>query len=179
MKHHENLPRINISPSLPVNKKPEDTYREVKDAAKSGSYTKVISLVDLDTYLKEDRETGRGEKSNLAVFEEYYNELTAIENVHVLINCPCFEFWILLHYRNTGKFFSKCSKVETEVKKELPGYEKTEKFYKKRNNDIYQKLKDNQPFACTRAENLGNFSFENCHTAKAEVFKVLMMVGIG
>ncbi|MBP9134766.1 MAG: RloB domain-containing protein [Saprospiraceae bacterium] len=60
-------------------------------------------------------------------FEEYRTDLTEnYENVVVIVNNPCLEFWFLLHFEKTSKYFNTCSSAETQLKKYLPNYEKTQ-----------------------------------------------------
>ena len=103
-----------------------------------------------------------------------HNRHTELENVEVLVNTPCLEYWYLLHFTETGKYFPNCESVVKELKKLdcLKDYKKTEKYYKKKDNDIYKRLKEFQKDAILRAERLGSFDFENTKTAKAELYKV-------
>ena len=57
-------------------------------------------------------------------------------------------------------------------------YEKSEKYYKKASKDIYQKLKPQQSLAKERAKQLGIFDFENPSAAKAEIWRILDLLGL-
>lgn len=48
----------------------------------------------------------------------------------ILENNPCFEIWILLHFLPTGRLFSNCENVITEIRKidQLANYQKGERF---------------------------------------------------
>jgi hypothetical protein len=58
----------------------------------------------------------------------------------------------------------------------LEDYEKSERYYKKRNNDIYLKLQDLKPFAIANAKKLGDFDFGNPETAKSEIYKIFDLI---
>lgn len=44
---------------------------------------------------------------------------------------PSVEYWFLLHYQNTNRFFSDSGEVERELRKDMPGYEKTTHYLEK------------------------------------------------
>lgn len=177
LREHESIKNTTIRPEIPREKELSEQYELVKDNAKD--YFKVIWLIDLDTLLKEDREAQIGKKSKIVELNEYSLELRKLENVHVLINTPCLEFWHLLHFKDTGKYYSDCKSVIRVLKKNgLSDYEKSQEYYKKKNNDIYLKLKPNKATAMANAEKLGNFSAENPHTAKAEIYRIFSLLGI-
>jgi len=178
MKKHEDIPRIDIKPELPKRKTLKEQYELVKENLRKG-YDKVIWLLDFDTILKEDRERKKGQPSILQEFKVYCKKLKDDKNVSVLVNTPCLEFWYLLHFEATGKYFAKCENAEKSLKKSyLKDYQKSQKYYKKTNNDLYQKLKPHQAAAITNARKLGSFDFENPATAKAEIYKVFTILGI-
>jgi hypothetical protein len=171
MKQHETLP-VDIKPDLPAKKKLKDQYEEVLEYARHSD--KVIWMLDFDTLIKEESETKAKGKSKIQEFKGYVSKLKKFDNVVVLVNTPCLEYWYLLHFTETGKYFTNCESVVKELKKQdcLNDYKKTEKYYKKKDNDIYKRLKEFQKDAILRAERLGSFDFENTKTAKAEIYKV-------
>ena len=178
MKAHEELPKVDVKPELPNKKKLADQFESVKANCKSG-YDKVIWLVDFDTIIKEEKEKRKEGKSIIQEFKNYYRQLQEYENVEVFINTPCLEFWHLLHFRQTGKYYSKCENAEKDLRKNhLNDYEKSEKYYKKKNNDIYLKLKPNQKTARNNAKLLGDFDFQELESAKAEIYKIFDLLEI-
>ena len=54
---------------------------------------------------------------------------------------PCTEFWFLIHYKETYSthIYLSYQELEQELKKHLPDYEKTGKYFK--NKKIYSVLK--------------------------------------
>lgn len=171
MKMHEALP-VDIKPDLPAKKKLKDQYEEVLEYARHSD--KVIWMLDFDTLIKEESEIKVKVKSKIQEFKGYVSKLKKFDNVEILVNTPCLEYWYLLHFTETGKYFPNCQSVVKELKKHdlLKNYEKTEKYYKKNDNDIYKKLKELQNDAIIRAKKLGIFDLNNTETAKAEMYKI-------
>lgn len=175
LRAHERLEGVDIKPELPKKKKLKEQYEYVIANVRSG-YDKVIWLLDFDTIIKEEQE--RPGKV-LQEFEHYYHKLNQYEQVEVLVNTPCLEFWHLLHFKQTGKYYSKCDNAKKDLKNNhLNDYKKSQEYYKKKNNDLYLQLKPNQVDARKHAKLLGDFDFEEPESAKAEIYKVLDWLGI-
>lgn len=175
MKRYRSLTNLNIEPELPKRKKLVDLFELVKANAKI--YTKVIWIIDFDAVVKENNEVRRGEKSVFKTLEDYIVKLKKLGNVEVLINTPCLEFWYLLHFKETGKYYASSDKICKLFKGTiLEDYEKSERYYKKRNNDIYLKLQGLQPVAIANAEKLGDFDFGNPETAISEIYKIFNLI---
>lgn len=176
MKRHERLPRIDIKPELPAKKKLKEQFETVRENARY--YDHVIWLIDLDTILRENAQSKAGQKSKLQEFKEYVERLARYDNVNVLVNTPCLEFWFLLHLKSTRKFYAECEGISKELRKNslLSDYEKSERYYKKSFNDIYLKLKPHLPTAMANAANLGKFDFREPYVAKAEIYAVFEML---
>lgn len=172
MKKHENLKHINIKPEIPKKKKLKEQFELVKENAKH--YDKVFWLLDFDVFIKEEKEKRQGKRSKITELKNYFNKFKEKDNIEVFFNNPCLEYWFLLHYNNTNKYFEKCINAERELKKKgLSDYQKTEKYFKKSNNDIYKKLKNHQEFAISNAIKLGDFNFNNVELAKTEIYKLI------
>lgn len=179
MKQHEILPKIDIKPEIPKKKSLKELYETVLDNAKH--YDKVIWIVDFDTIIKESKEKRKGTVSALESFRNYKKKLQAKKyknRVFILVNNPCLEFWHLLHFKNTNKYYSTCRDATIELKKYLPDYEKTQKYYKQKNNNIYQKLKAQQSVAVKNGVKCGEFTFTSATNAKAEIYRIFSILGI-
>ena len=85
-----------------------------------------------------------------------------------LISIPV-AFTFLLHFQKTNKVFT-ASDAEKQVSQHLKVYEKTEKFFKKSNNDIYKQLKPYFQTAVSNATALGTFDPYNHSKAMCEMF---------
>lgn len=169
LKRNERNIRVSIKPEIPNKKSVEEQYKLVCDLSNK-EFTKVFWIVDLDTIIKEENEAPKGKPSPLNAFKNYRTDLTEnYENVIVIVNNPCLEFWFLLHFEKTSKYFSKCSGAEAELKKHLKDYEKTRKFFTRQNNDIYLKLKPYLKTAIQNAISLGTFDNENPKKAMCEM----------
>lgn len=178
LKKNEDLPRIDVKPELPKKKKLSEQYISVIDNSKI--YDEVIWIVDFDTILKETKENKSGTKPALLEFREYKNEIDKNHpNVEVLINTPCLELWLLLHFEEIGKVFPNCDSAEKQLRrKHIKNYEKSEKFYKKRHNDIYKLLRNKRDLAIENAQKLGNFDFNKANNSVAEIYKIFKKFGL-
>jgi hypothetical protein len=140
----------------------------VKELAEESE--KVFWIIDFDSINKEMQEAKKGDKTALQQFKEYCNQVA--DNVIVVVNNPCLEFWFLLHYKQTVKYFSTYAALEKELKKHLSDYQKTEKFFKNSRQDIYQRLKPLLKTAITNAKQAGNFAFDNTHKGVSEMHRI-------
>lgn len=166
--------RINIKPEIPQKKRLKEQYELVCDLAKEHKI--VFWILDFDIILKETREHRKVERSPLDDFIEYRRELEKeYENVRIVVNNPCFEYWVLLHFVRTQKKYANCVGAIKQLEKELPGYEKTERYFKSRNNDIYLRLKPYLKDAIENAAAFGGFDIEQPKKAMCEM-NVLFMI---
>lgn len=174
MRKNENLVNINVKPELPQKKKLSDQFKMVTELAEESE--KVFWIIDFDNINKETQEAKKGGKTALQQFKEYYNQTPY--NVIIVINNPCLEFWYLLHYKQTAKYFTSCSNVKVELRKHLLDYEKTEKYYKNSQQDIYQRLKPLLEKAINHSLMLENFDFHNTHKGLSEMHKIFEEFGL-
>lgn len=169
LKRNERNIRVSIKPEIPNKKSVEEQYNLVCDLSRK-EFTKVFWVIDLDTLIKEDKDSPKGKKSPLKTFEKYRTNLADnFKNVVVIVNNPCLEFWFLIHFEKTSKYFDTCSGAETQLKKHLKDFEKTEKFFTKQNDDIYLKLKANLKIAIKNSIALGGFDSQNPTKAMCEM----------
>lgn len=160
LKRNERSITVNIEPKIPQKKKLSEQYENVFNLAKD--YTKVFWIVDFDVISSETKKAKKGNKTALQEFSEYRKlVLEKHDNVIVIVNNPCLEYWLLLHFEETSKLFSTCADAEKQLKKHLKDYEKTQKYYTKENHDIYLKLKPNLKTAIKNAKKLDPFEKGN------------------
>lgn len=177
MKEHESLRSISIKPELPKKKKLAELFEYVIENSKD--YSQVIWVIDFDTILKEERERKVGSKSKINELKEYLSTIEPIENISVLVNTPCLEYWHLQHIKESGKYYENCDKVCNEFKNTiLKDYEKTERYYKRKNSDIYQKLKPYKNLAIQNSKKLGDFNIDIPKQGKAELYKIFDLLNI-
>ncbi len=166
-RNEPNIP-FKIRPQILQKKNIDQQYELVTELSEE-EYDKVFWIVDLDVLLKEAREK-KNSTSSLQKFLSYWQQLSKQNKVVVIVNNPCLEYWFLLHFKNTSKVFTTCAGAEKQVSQHLKGYEKTEKFFKKSNNDIYKQLKPYFQTAVSNATTLGTFDPYNHSKAMCEMF---------
>ena len=129
-------------------------------------YDWVIWLVDLDAVLHNSEEDK---------FEKFVKKLNKRKNIIILIDNPCLEIWYLLHFRKVYHNYTYCQNVINDLlkTKTMSNYKKSERYYKRSNDDIYKKLKPYQEKAIYRAKHLGTLDFSNIKAPKAEIYKIL------
>ena len=88
----------------------QEQYEKVKEQC-SFPFTKVYWIIDFDVIMKDEREKSQGTLSPIAIFRNILNELNTepkkYPNLCFYINNPCFEFWHLLHFKDTTRFYSQ------------------------------------------------------------------------
>jgi RloB-like protein len=160
---------VRIKPELPSKKALYEQFKLVTELAED--YTKTFWIIDLDVVLRETREANKGTKTRIQELAEYKKSIeeTYEGRVEIIINNPCLEFWLLLHFEETSKYFDKCEGAEKQLKKHLKDYEKTQKYYTKHDNDIYLRLKPYLTNALKNAKALKLFDTENPNRGISEM----------
>lgn len=169
LKQIENL-IVNIKPELNLKSSLKKQYDYVKDLA--DVYDKVFWIIDYDVIERESRECKKGDIKRSEEFARYYKELSSTKNVEILVVNTCFEYWLLLHFKYSKKSYKDCDETGKDLKKEFPAYEKSEKFYKKSNADIYTFLKPNLSTAISNASKLGKFDIQNPNNPVCEIHRL-------
>lgn len=103
-------------------------------------YFSVTSLVEIDKKIAESIQDGGlaiavfdadvanrndVEKKKLDSIRKKYSKK---KNVLLCDSLTSIEYWFLLHFENTNKFFKDSAATEAELKKHIPDYEKKKKF---------------------------------------------------
>jgi hypothetical protein len=117
LKRNEKKLTIDIEPKLPSKKSLPEQYNMVEDLARD--YTKVFWLVDYDVIRKETRDAKPGIETSEQQFIRLRKKAQALGNVIVIVNDPCLEFWFLLHFIETARFYSQCGPVERDLAKRM------------------------------------------------------------
>lgn len=168
LKRNERAINITLKPEIPQKKKLIDQFNKVIEL--SVDYAKVFWIVDLDVILKETREASKGKKTALQEFKTFWDKINKkYSNVVIVINNPCLEFWILLHYEATAKYFDSYEGILKQLKTHLPDYDKSQSYFVKQGNDIYLRLKPRLSNAISNAEKLGKFDFQNPYSGISEM----------
>lgn len=135
----EALKSTKIEPQLPHKKQVTELVELAKSKVEEG-YPKVILLVDFDEILSNAEE--------FREFQHFYQEYKKdnhdnwMKNLLLIVNNPCLEYWYLLHFISTGKFYKCYNDLAVDLHKKMPDYNKGEKYYCG-NPDIYTRLGDN------------------------------------
>jgi len=168
LKRNEKSINVDLKPEIPQKKKISDQYKKVLEL--SADYDKVFWIIDFDVIKTETLKAKKGTRTALQEFKAYSDEINkSFENIIVIINNPCLEYWILLHFETTSKYYETCDGVTKQLKKYLPEYNKSQVFYTKQNNDIYLRLKPLLSEAITNAERLEKFDFHNPDSGMSEM----------
>jgi uncharacterized protein YozE (UPF0346 family) len=167
---------IKLKPEIPSKKSLKEQYELVVKQLES-EYDFVVWLIDLDKVMEETRDTPKGKITPLEELKNYRKQLLKnYDNVAVIINNPCLEYWFLLHFKETAKLFTSCSNVETELKSHLADYAKTQKYFTKEGNDIYKKLKPYLARAIHNSKSLGVFSEDEPQMALCEMHSLFSLL---
>lgn len=161
------LKQIRVRPELPERKKVQELFDFAKSKLEK-EYTFVVLIIDLDEPLKDTKEFNK--------FKELYTKYIAAKNntlvgrqktnygwmgkLLLIVNNPCLEYWYLLHYCKTTKFFSDFATLCPVLRKipDLAQYEKCEKYYNNHPN-IYLRLNNRLDNA---RNNANTFDLKNC-----------------
>jgi hypothetical protein len=136
LKRNEPSLQVNIEPKIPQNKRLSEQHEKVCELAED--FSKVFWIIDMDVVISENK---------VQKLNEYLSDLEKYSNVITILNNPCLEFWFVLHFEPTTKYFPKCKEAEKRLIKRLKDYKKTQKYFTKQDNDIYLKLKSSLPTA--------------------------------
>lgn len=81
-------------------------------------YDKVYALIDIDAILAQNQQ------------QAYRTQKFAAERAGVIVleNNPCFEVWLLLHFKRTGQLFNNCTEVTRQLAAFIPNYVKNQRF---------------------------------------------------
>jgi hypothetical protein len=117
-----------------------------------GNNTDPVKIVNdaIISSIKEELDFGNGDRA-FAVFDTDYGkeevirkslQLAHANNIEVILSNPCFEVWLLLHFRYSTKGYASNSEVYNELLSYWPGYKKNISSYEKV-NERYNKAIEN------------------------------------
>lgn len=170
LKQVENI-SVDVKPEIPKNKNIEEQYDKVIELL-SKEYDYVVWMIDLDVVIKHSKDCAKGKETPLEEFIKYSKQLSKNKQVIIIVNNPCIEYWFLLHYQKTSKYYPQCNSVGATLKSYMPDYEKNEKYFKKKDNDMYTKLRPNLKTAIANAKQLGDFDAAEPTKAYCEMYKL-------
>ncbi len=177
IKRNEKAIKVAIKPEIPQHKKLSKQFEQVISLSKE--YDKVIWMVDLDVILKDSTSSIKNKPKPFAQFLDYESKIRhKYRNVQIIINQPCLEYWLLIHFELRTPPFSNCNEAEQLLKKHLPEYLKTERYYTQKDKDIYLRLKTQLPNAVKNAQTLSAFDAENPNRGYTEMHKLFEAIGL-
>lgn len=102
--------------------------KKLVDQCVGRGYDYVVCLIDMDR-LRDNK----SEKAKFNQLRREYSKKKYDGRVMILETNPCTEFWFLLHFlpNVTMKVYGSQDEVINELKKYLPGYEKTKRYFVK------------------------------------------------
>jgi hypothetical protein len=92
--------------------------KKIAEAIQDGGFA--IAIFDADVASRNDAEKKKLE----SIRKKYANK----KNVLLCDSLTSIEYWFLLHYENTNRFFKDSAATEKALRKYIPDYEKKEKF---------------------------------------------------
>lgn len=92
--------------------------KKIAEAITDGGYA--IAVFDADVANRNDA----GKKKLESIRRKYANK----NNVLLCDSLTSIEYWFLLHFDNTNRYFKDSSATESELRKYIPDYEKKSKF---------------------------------------------------
>ena len=92
--------------------------KKIAEAIQDGGFA--IAIFDADVANRNEAEKKKLE----SIRKKYANK----KNVLLCDSLTSIEYWFLLHYENTNRFFKDSAATEQELRKYIPDYEKKERF---------------------------------------------------
>lgn len=102
-----------------------------------------------------DADITRTNEERLKKFQEMRARYAKDDRVYICDSMPSIEFWFLIHYINTRKYFRDSDAVKRVLRKYIPGYDKTETFLEKISWVADMSMEDRFNEARKRAARLG------------------------
>lgn len=138
-------------------------------------YDYVICLIDMDVMTNPANiKKYQAEKKRLLKYSKNKSIVQFIET------CPCTEFWFLLHFLPTisSKRYSSYEELVIELRRYMPGYEKSKKYFKKTKLYEYLITHGNVDTAIKNSETIRALSLTNPedYSAYSEIHKVLLLL---
>ncbi len=148
LKHLKKMHGFNyiLKPSLFGDESMQTIRNRISEGIDSGAT--VICVFDEDVSQWNEAEKKRMDD----IHHKYENH----EKVIIASSMPSIEYWLLLHFENTNRYFGTSSKVIEVLKKHLPGFDKKESFLKQERWMAILNGKSNIVEAYNRAKKFGH-----------------------
>ena len=117
-----------------------------------------------------DADITRTNEERKKVFKEMKDRYAKKERVLICDSMPSIEFWFLIHYLNTSRYFKDADAVIQVLRKYIPSYEKTGAFLEKAQWVADMSADNRLEAACIRASHLGPES-----DSYSEIYKAIRL----
>ena len=118
LRRNERDINVDLKPEIPQNKKLKEQFEKVVELSKH--YDKVFWVVDYDVINSESSLAKKGTETASHEFKKYVTQIKKkYPNVVIIINNPCLEFWLLLHFEYTSAPFNDCDNTIKKLKNHL------------------------------------------------------------
>ena len=135
--------------------------KKISQVIESGAIA--ICIFDADT-----TQFNETEKAKVAALKKKYE---GKKNVILCDSLPSIEYWFLLHYEDTNRFFKNSAAAETALQKYISDYDKTDGFLSKQ-KWVENMIEDGKlEMAKSRAK-----KYENSERAYSKVYKAIDFV---
>lgn len=159
-----------LSPDFPQHADIEHILKLAKTKL-TEDYDYVVCLIDMDRLIEKSAE-----------MQKYQSFKSRKENRNIIFieTNPCTEFWFLLHFLpdNTVRRYQNYDQLIPELRKYMPGYEKTKRYFIK--TKLYDYLRANGSIerAKSNAEKLSQMSKSSPEDsiAYSEIYKVIKLL---
>lgn len=137
--------RVKIRPRYFGTETAKGLAKRIEDVLLDGGFAICVFDADVSTW-------NEAERLKLNALQRKYKD-----NPSVLLcdSLPSIEYWFLLHYRSTNRYYGTSQAVTEDLKDFIPQYDKSEKFLQQEKWVAEMIEEDRQEIACARAEAFG------------------------
>ena len=137
--------RVKIRPRYFGTETAKGLAKRIEEVLHDGGFAICVFDADVSTW-------NEAERLNLNALRRKYKD-----NPSVLLcdSLPSIEYWFLLHYRNTNRYYGTSQAVIEDLKDFIPQYDKSEKFLQQEKWVAEMIQGDRQEVGCVRAETFG------------------------
>ena len=166
---------VKIKPELPKKKTLPQLYAYAEELALDAD--QVVVLLDMDAHLNDARRAGTVRE----ILREFARKRQALENGNItfVVNHPCLERWFLIHFEDSQKPYRKQEPLIDRLRKpHLPDYQKKQSYYKRKDDSLYESLKDRLPKAIERSRAMKDFDIKQPDRAVCEMWRLFEVLGL-
>ncbi|HHZ14966.1 MAG TPA: RloB domain-containing protein [Candidatus Cloacimonetes bacterium] len=134
-----------IEPQMGLADRFEDVFDKIQSLLKSKAhqYILIFYIKDMDNIHAQNQF-----QAYKRAKEKCLSTQNASGRVFIIESRPCFEFWLLLHYKYLNRYFERCEPVINDLKTHLPNFKKKSPTPKQ----LYGELRDKHHTAICNAK---------------------------